>query len=244
MEAHRTRVPYRIGAEELERVCRSTDHALGAVRRVDAEGVVSIVDWEPNYAVAHVLHYALERCGAPFTWQWFRMFCRDDLEARRMLYEPAQEMVRRAVSESSSGLTPAGARAAMRWRVGNFYYSFLRELYLVVRLREHGLDVRMHPLADALYRVDAWWGDVAFAIYIRNGRFRDGVEGRKPTTDSITGWAVCPIRLPVPSRFGVVNLPAVEDIDRIARALRSGELPRGSVPRQRGSVGDRDGAVQ
>ncbi len=60
----------------------------------------------------------------------------------------------------------------MRWRIGNYYYSFLREIHLLSILRETGLDLLFHPLADALFRVDAWLGDLVLSLYVGNARYR------------------------------------------------------------------------
>lgn len=49
------------------------------------------------------------------------------------------------------GVPSRMAHGAMRWRIGNFYYSFLREQYVHAVFRECGVHLRQHPLADALF---------------------------------------------------------------------------------------------
>lgn len=217
--AHTTRALYRITRSEVSAVCTRTEHALGRVRRSVAESVGPIVDWRPDFAITHVLHYALEERGRLFNWQQFQAFCRDDVRAERMLWSPARSEIRKAVAH---GAPPFAARAAMRWRIGNAYYSFLREICTIIELRHRGLDLRAHPLADAVFRVDAWMRDTVLHLYIRNDRFRDGEAGRKPRGDALlggSGFRIVPIKLRTPTRYGRVDLPSPHDLDATAARL-------------------------
>jgi hypothetical protein len=112
----------------------------------------------------------------------------------------------------------------VRWRIGLAYYSFAREVYTIAVLRVAGLDVRSHPLADALFRVDAWTGRTVLSLYISNARFRDGALGRKPRTTSILAGATPPfrceeLRLTTRHEFGCVHLPEAGKITAIAPRL-------------------------
>lgn len=215
---HITRVPYAVDSAAIAQVSRSTEHALGEVSKADGEGVASINDWNPEFAFTHVLHYALEEFGEPFTFQGLRQFCSEDAKAREMLWDPAHEKVA-AVTESAG---PEMARAAMRWRIGKVYYSFLRELYVLAELRERGVDLEVHPLADALFRADAWSGTTVVSLYLRNGRYRDGREGRKRSTASLLGpsFDVVEISMPTLRMFGRVHLPAAPALDAAARDIK------------------------
>lgn len=110
----------------------------------------------------------------------------------------------------------------MRWRIGNAYYSFLREIYTIVELRHRGLDLRAPPLTDAVFRVDAWMRDTVLHLYIRDDRFRDGEAGRKPHGDALlggSGFRIVPIKLRTPIRYGRVHLPSPHDLDATAARL-------------------------
>ena len=85
--------------------------------------------------------------------------------------------------------------------------------------------MRAHPLADALFRADAWAGRTVLSLYVRNGQFRDGSRGRKPRINDILSGARPPflftdLRLSTQHRFGCVHLPAPDQIR--ALALRMG----------------------
>lgn len=215
--AHVTRTPYAIEIADLRRVAESTEHALGNTARRVAESVVPIRDWNPAFAMTHVLHYALETLGAPFTYQDFRAFCRDDSSARQMLWYPAIEAIEEAARTSGA----SSARAAMRWRIGNAFYSFLRELVALCELRLRHVDLEIHPLADALFRVDAWSGQTAVGLYIGNRTFRDGSAGRKPQPDAMLGptFDFVTINMPTQHTFGRLHVPAREALDAAASMI-------------------------
>ncbi|MEU7894250.1 hypothetical protein AB0B45_15480 [Nonomuraea sp. NPDC049152] len=223
VEAHQTEFLYQLTPADVERVCRSTNHALGEVKRKVAESVKDIVDWHPDFAFMHVLHYAVEALHELPTWQRFFAFIQEDEQAVNMLWLPSQAEIHRAVAK---GVPEFDAKASMRWRVGNAYYSFLREIYVVAHLRAAGLDVRMHPLADALFRVDFWCGRKVCSLLVKNAKFHKDGQGRKRQPSEILAGATPPftfhkIQLERASRFGVVHLPSPDHIEVSVRELRA-----------------------
>lgn len=221
---HRTRLIYQLSEEDVKRVCQATVHALGNVRRADGERVRSIVDWHPDFAFTHMFHVCMEQIQALPTYQDFRRFTQHDPLGQKMLGSPAREKVSQAERENFS---PALARDAMQWRVGNAYYSFLREVHTVVQLRRRGIDLRVHPLADALFRVDAWTGRKALSLRVGNKKFGLGADaGRKHRPEQLLadlspGFEFRTIELPPASRFGQVHLPSAVDLDAAATLLRT-----------------------
>jgi hypothetical protein len=174
------------------------------------------------------MHLALETLGRLPSFQDFADFCRENPVGYAALGEPARQI---RESASRQGYLPAHAALAVRWRIGLAYYSFVREIYTIAVLRSAGLDVRAHPLADALFRVDAWLGRTVLSLYIRNPRFRDGARGRKPRTQEILSGAEPPfrfeeIRLSPGHEFGCIHLPDAGQIQGVARRLQAGSTPR------------------
>jgi hypothetical protein len=222
--AHTARVLYELEPAGIETVCKTTEHPLGNISKNVAISVPPIVDWRPDFAFTHVMHLAMEAIGTLPTFQDFTRFCGEDPVGRAALGDPAREARERARRQ---GYPPEHATQAVRWRIGLAYYSFVREMYTVTVLRSSGLDVRAHPLADALFRVDAWTGRTVLSLYIRNSRFRDGSSGRKPRTASILAGAEPPfryeeIRLATRHEFGCVHLPEAGQIRALGRRLRAG----------------------
>jgi hypothetical protein len=220
--AHRTRVLYYLAEEDVEGVCRDTEHALGPVKRADGESVREIVDWHPNFAFTHTFHICVERIGAVPTYQQFREFALHDADGQRMLGHPSKETIRRLVD---AGCPQWQAQAAMRWRIGNAYYGFLREVYTLVQLRLRGIDLSVHPLADALFRVDAWIGCRALSLRVGNRKFREGANaGRKSRPEQLLADLEPPlqfdtIELEAATTFGQVHVPTAVHLDQAAARL-------------------------
>jgi hypothetical protein len=206
---HTSRVVVSVSLEEVEDTCRSTEHALGDVRKSRTRRVPHIRDWTTPFAAAHVFHFITERDGAIPTWQRFRDACQEPPFAD-MLWNPARHAI--AACSRGGSVDAVQARQAMRWRIGNFYYSFLREQWVHAYLRRHGVPILQHPLADALYAVDGWFDDKILSLFIGNDEFRSERGGRKrPPCDLLAGTrpqrTFIDIALPVKRSFGVVHLP-------------------------------------
>lgn len=220
--AHRTRVLYRLTEDDVHEVCQHTEHALGQVRREVGESVPQIVDWHPDFAFTHTFHACVERIGAVPTYQRFREFALDDPYGQKMLGTPAKDVIRHLVD---AGCPQWRAQAAMRWRIGNAYYGFLREVYTLVQLRRRGVDLRVHPLADALFRVDAWTGRRALSLRVGNKKFRQGMNsGRKTPAEQLLADVLPPlqfdtIELAAATTFGEVHVPTAVHLDRAAAHL-------------------------
>ncbi|MEU5898492.1 MULTISPECIES: hypothetical protein [Streptomyces] len=221
--AHRTRVLYRLTEDDVHDVCQRTEHALGQVRREVGESVPQIVDWHPKFAFTHTFHTCVERLGAVPTYQQFREFSLSSAEGLGMLGTPAKELIRDLVVRH--GVEQRRAQAAMRWRIGNAYYGFLREVYTLVQLRRRGIDLRVHPLADALFRVDAWTGRRALSLRVGNRKFRQGSNaGRKTPAELLLADVVPPLRfdtieLAAATQFGQVHVPTAQVLDHAADRL-------------------------
>jgi hypothetical protein len=224
---HTTKVLYELTPAAVEATCAASEHPLGEIRKQAAMAVPPVVDWRPDFAFTHVMHLAMERLGRLPTFGDFTRFCADDPAGRAALGDPARRIRERACQ---LGFEPGQVAQAVRWRIGLAYYSFAREAYTITVLRSAGLDVRAHPLADALFRVDAWTGRTVLCIYIGNPRFRDGPQGRKPSSSRILAGARPPfrteeLRLATRHEFGSVHLPDPAEIRSVALRLQSGRSP-------------------
>jgi hypothetical protein len=126
VRGHRSRVVNTATLKEVEQVCRATEHALGEVRWDDVKDVRSIRDWTCPFAVSHVFHFVTEALGAVPTYQEFQQ-ANGLPEFRHMLWDPAAHAIRACIE---GGAPEQTALDAMKWRIGNFYYSFLREQWV------------------------------------------------------------------------------------------------------------------
>jgi hypothetical protein len=219
---HTARALYGLEPSSIEAACAASEHPLGDIRKHTAMAVEPVVNWRPDFAFTHVMHLALETLGSVPTFQDLTAFCNNDPIGRAALGDPARQIREDAARQ---GHPPEHVRQAVRWRIGVAYYSFMREVYTIAVLRDAGLDVRAHPLADALFRVDAWAGRTILNLYIRNARFRDGTRGRKPRTADILSGAQPPfeyaeLRLTTQHTFGCVHLPGADQITAVARRIK------------------------
>ncbi|MEV5511046.1 hypothetical protein [Streptomyces orinoci] len=219
---HVTAAVYRITPQDVKGLI--SEHAIGDIRPEQGYAVSAIKDWRPDFAFAHILHCCAEKLGGVFPYEELRRFAAQDPDGIRMLGQPARSHVEKVVA--SGRCTWEQARAAMQWRIGLFYYSFIREIYVLSCLREMGLDMRTHPLADALFRVDGWCGSAVLSLYIKNEEFRDGSAGRKPQAREILtdgqdlGLSFVELAMEVQRKHGVVHLPSGEQIDDCARRIK------------------------
>jgi hypothetical protein len=224
VEQARTAALYALTSEELAGVIARTMHPLGDIKREVRERVPSVRDWHPAFSFQHVLHHSLEATGKVLTYQDFREFCRDDARARQMLLEPAAAITGHA--QEADRVTFSEARDALRWRVGLAYYSFLRELFVIISLREAGLDARCHVLADCLFRVDFWVRGDCFELFVTSPQFKGGQAGRKHGPAHYIGPSARlrfhRLELPVQHRHGVAHLPRAADAVEAVRRLAPG----------------------
>ncbi|NUT49895.1 MAG: hypothetical protein HOV94_21670 [Saccharothrix sp.] len=196
--AHNAVAVHRITADEVEAACRSAP-------RPGPTDVPEIRHWRPDFAFTHVAHHVVEVLGRLPGWPEFREFCEADERARAMLWTPAREVI--------AEVGPEG-RAALRNRVVSDFLGFLRDVYVVAVLRGHGLDVRVHPLADTVFKVDAWVERLV--LNPRGGRHRS----EELLLRAMPPFFFADLRLTESTRVGAAELPSRVQLDLAARRLR------------------------
>ena len=194
-------------------------HPLGKIesRRVSKSAgpaTKAIADWSPPLAFNAAFHHLLERRGELFTYPEFRRASVTDPLVRELLTDDAWELFAALREE---GHEEELLFQAFRWRLGCAYYSFVRELHVFTLLRTRDADLRIHPLADTLFRTDFWsTNGRSVELLIKNDTYKSGSNGRKPPME-IFGGTVFPdssrIELDPPRKFGRAYLPTFEEID-------------------------------
>ncbi|MEC3979837.1 hypothetical protein [Amycolatopsis sp. H20-H5] len=222
---HATVELYRLTLDDVRQVCNKTSHALVNVSRENAERVPAARDWYPRFAFTHLMHYYLEQRKELPTWQKISEFFFHSDEGMDLIGGDTRRLVAQAARD---GVSERLVDDALQWRFGNAYYSFLREVFTVVTLRSRGFDVRVHPLADALFRVDGWMGDTVISLWVANEDFRQdkGLEptGRKERACDLLAEAQPPfsylnIELDKAAKWGRVHLPSAGKLTRAAATL-------------------------
>ena len=215
VKAHASSAVYSVRAVDIENLV--TEHAIGETRPEEGYRVKKIKNWRPDFAMSHLFHFCLEQVGGVFSYNSFREFCKTDPSGLQFNHQ-AQGKVRKMIEEE--GWKEKDATDSMKWRIGLAYYSFLREMYVIARLRESGLDMRAHPLADVLFLSDAWCGDTVLELFIDNPEFKGTSGGRKTTVEELLRdqpkFRVVRLVMQPQHTWGVVHLPTQEEITRCA----------------------------
>lgn len=216
---------YAITVEELERVTLDRDptvrtgHALSDIDP-KRECIRAVDDFNTPWAMQYLLHGFLERHRRIPRWEDFERFFKGAAKLR--YYEPFK--ARFGYDRLSADEIHRFERA-LQWRIGNAYYSCLREIDLITRLRrEYDLPVRYHMLADVQFKIDIWCENVLIAVYIKNERYRDGEDGRKVRLSDmldVSNFQMLEIELEAPRRFGRPALVTPQGIEKTAEAIRS-----------------------
>lgn len=197
-------------------------HPLTAIKKEAVKGVLNARDWNPPLAFNHAFHYLIEKRGGKlFTYPEFRAACKEDSVLYELLYKSEEDLLGSVHGDESRAFT---LECAMRWRLGCAYYAFLKELWILSWSAKWEIPLRVHPLADTLFRTDFWTpgGEQAFAMYIRNRFYQDALDsdvgitrGRKnPMADyaSAVFAKLGRIQIDTPTHFGTVEYPNAAQI--------------------------------
>ncbi|WP_157691657.1 hypothetical protein [Noviherbaspirillum autotrophicum] len=225
---HTTNTVDSIRPQDVLELCKwiaadRSNHALKEIESSVVNEVPAIRDWHPDFAFTHLLHFVTEEAGRLPS---FDDFARHPI-FKDAMYEDIEAQVLK-VARLDKAKEPL-ARNAVRWRIGIAYYSFLKEQYVISLIRSEGINVKQHPLADALFRVDCWVGDTNIDLYVTNSFFRSekGDKGRKIKSQDLLADAIPPFNnviLACKTRhtFGDVHLPDENDVRDACRKLLSG----------------------
>ncbi|MEU7138214.1 hypothetical protein ABZ942_02055 [Nocardia sp. NPDC046473] len=227
--AHVSSAIFDIEPEAIQQL--ETEHPLGVLREEFDSTVRLIRDWRPDFAFAHLFHFCLEDLGRIYSWQEFRDDWCKVPSRRPWLWNPARDIQHQAANYLVHRKGLAEDRAlvvahdALQWRIGAFYYSFLREVYALSWLRRQSLPALSHPLADALFRADIWCGNSVVGIYIENPHYRSGPQGRKHPAqyylEDQRRFSFVDLRMAKPGEFGTVALPTDDEMQICADTLRA-----------------------
>ena len=129
-----------------------------------------------------LFHRFLEHDGLP-TWQSLCTWLAGD--GADYLWTPYRQQLG---FEQSTDAEKQMIRDGTAWRLGNSYYSALREIDIMISLRDAGLPMKYYMLADALFAVDFWRENRLVSVFIDNEQFKsiDG-NGRKLRPERIFG---------------------------------------------------------
>lgn len=243
MRDHTTKAIYRWSTAAFEELKKNHTHPLGDLQKAEISHIKLAADWEPNFAFVHLFHRLAEQLKHPPRWSEFddfvygtdegqAMFGNERAELEEVIYAAELERITQKFPRSIDPENRARrlAKGSLDWRIGNAYYGFVREMYTAVALRERGLDVKVHPLADANFRADGWVGSTILSVFVVNPEYKVADEaraektqrGRKIRVEKLFpggefGFAA--LTMDAAEEYGKFHLPTPAEIDRVAHDL-------------------------
>lgn len=158
---------------DYEQVVAASGHALGDVQ--SGEQMKEVENYWTPYALQHLFHDLIETKGILPTWEDFSSWVKTDVKSRYL--RPLLDHFGYRNMDAAERLKLG---RAIRWRLGKFYYSAMREIELMIRVKqEFGIQLRYHLLADVLLRVDFWSGRALVCVWFSNPKYRSQDAGRK-----------------------------------------------------------------
>jgi hypothetical protein len=177
---------FELTPDTLRAVMKSSAHPLGDVRKEEA--IKSIEDFTCPFAPQHIFHGYVEETGMVPRCREFDHFIRNG--ARSKWLEPLRGAlpsfpeVNEMVGKWGRERAWEKVKRAIRWSVGKFYLSGIREIDLLTRLRELGVPLRYHLVADVLMRVDFRTENALVCVCFENQAFR---QRKQPTENFFPG---------------------------------------------------------
>jgi len=206
--------------QDVRNVVLTTEHALGDVP--SRHQIPEIEDFTCPFALHHLFHRFIERTGELPTWQRFWRWISH--QARPYWLDQIQPLA----SQLEEKYSQQRIDDAIRWRLGKFYYSALRETDLLVAMHAAGIPLQYHVLADVLLRVDYWIGSTLICLYFPNQRYRENHSGRKPPAENFFRDSHYPFKILnfeiERQGFGRSWLVSDRAKDRLVRMLDSGSV--------------------
>lgn len=145
---------------------------LGNVRK--EEQLEYVENFTAPFALQHLFHRCIEeRRSIPIWSEYVKWMTGSPISA--LWYQPLRDLRDRDHPTTDE----AAWSRAVRWRMGKFYLSAVRELDIISKIRTRGFDIKYHILMDVLLRVDFWVGRTLICTYAPNRTYRDGRQGRK-----------------------------------------------------------------
>lgn len=174
---------FSVTSKQVRAKVEQSSHALGNVQ--SNEQIKFIEDFTTPFAFQHIFHSLVEEIRSVPTWREFRDWVVIG-KAKPCWYDPLREaLVRQHGSEPLPAEKRRAWSRAARWRLGKVYLSNIREIDMLSRLRESGLPVKYHVLADVLMRVDFWVDNIIICTYSPNEFYRSGISGRKKKAEQL-----------------------------------------------------------
>jgi hypothetical protein len=170
----------------FRRVVSGTKHALGDLTKDDERSFIE--DAYIPFALQYLFHEFIERTGRIPTWEeffnWIQRGCCDRwlIPMDDVLFT-GRDVFGREIRQYGINAWDKEALDATHWRLAKFYYACLRELDLLLWLRDQGINAKYHILADVVFGVDIWVDRLLVQVYVKNDKYKSSVDGEGRKVD-------------------------------------------------------------
>ncbi|WP_404424175.1 hypothetical protein [Thalassospira australica] len=178
---------FSLSPDDIRETLEKTEHALGNVPK--EHQIREIEDFTCPFALQHLFHRFIERTGNLPTWQRFWRWMNKQAKPH-WLDQIAPLKLRLRENYSDQRIDDA-----LRWRLGKFYYSAIREVEFLVWMHSQGIPLKYHLLADVLLRADYWIDRTILCTYAPNPRYRTSRQGRKNPAEFYFDGATPPFKI-------------------------------------------------
>jgi hypothetical protein len=210
---------FSVSSADVSAVLKRGTHALGEIEK-DRELLEVEDSHMPPTAMQDLFHWFIEREGSLPSWDEFRSFLLEP-EQKPLIIGPWWSGLKESVQKYDRGRV----RDAMHWRVARMYYSNLREVHFLARLRErHDISLKYHIFADVRLRADFWLGKHVVSVFLSNPRYRSQAGTRKHKAeeklrDHIPSLTFNDVEFPNRYARGELYRVSDEEIDRLAASI-------------------------
>ncbi len=183
------------------------EHALGDVRPSEQTDLIKNISPTPPLVLSfHSLLESISRIPK-FSEFWefhlenHHFFMGSCLKAANLPVKPTKEMWDKHPDLRT-----------IRYRLGNAYYSALKEINILSGLRHRNhLDVRYHFVIDLEWKADLFLDDLLIEIYVSNKNFKSSDRGRKIKSESRNPTRrVLPVEKEAGTRWGNAGFILIE----------------------------------
>lgn len=214
-------VLYKLSPQDVVKVMATTEHALGWMsgKQNDEPQFKRIKDVSPAYPVIMLLHHLMEKLRRVPTWTDFEKFLFSHPDLCLRYFWSAARISPTTIDQGWDD----DMMASIRYRLGNFYYSFLREIHLIAVLRRvYNLDVRYHPILDSEWKVDAVCGPVLLEVYVPSEGLKGKDVERKQTCEQLNpGRPVLKLTMLTKTKGGICWRFNDNEIQEVAMKIRA-----------------------
>ena len=160
----------------------------------------------PKTAIQDLFHKCVETRGVP-SWEEFQSFLREPAQ-KELLLAPWWRDIKVKVKQ----YPPDRVKDAIQLRIGRMYYSNMREIDFLARMREGPkVSLKYHVFADVRLRTDFWIGNNNISVFLSNSSWRGQGISQKTKAEELLNDSKKPFK------FHEIEFPNLRERGKLYR---------------------------